>query len=163
MACGSNMIFDSAVANGCSVQFLTGETVIKEFDTITTSINRSSAGNLKLSSNDGNSVVILTEADITAMGFDDEADFMVFYNAVRSSCLGGGGWSETFTGTETDTFTPTLPITESDNILVVLNNLVLRKETSPLIEGSNTYDIIDGDVIIDTAMAADDHLTIYKL
>ena len=88
--CGSQGIYDQILQDGCSIQLLTNGVVKKIFDTITTTVTESTAGNLKLISSYPDQIVILSDTDLLGMGYASRAAFMTFYNGVRSSCSGGG-------------------------------------------------------------------------
>jgi hypothetical protein len=86
--CGSNQLYTSAQQNGCFLELLIGGVVSKSFDTKTTIVTTSTAGNIKLISHYPSSIVLLSDDDVQAMGYADKAAFLAFYDSIEASCSG---------------------------------------------------------------------------
>ena len=85
MACGSSLAYDEALAGPCcTLQLLTDGVIQRQFNLDHTTISRSSTGNIKLVEND--ITVLLSVADLQAMGFADEAAFLSFLDGIRATC-----------------------------------------------------------------------------
>ena len=74
--CGSQGIYDQILQDGCSIQLLTNGVVKKIFDTITTTVTESTAGNLKLISSYPDQIVILSDTALLGMWYASRSAFI---------------------------------------------------------------------------------------